>query len=584
MKGETKVFYQKVAWMFRFVRPYKYRWLLGICFDILGDGLGMIFSAIALERIADAIMKLDFQSVGIGMCYFLISFLVMMVFHVLFYSTYGTAQAGIKAGICGAVFYKLVKEPLKQDSQEKIEDQITYLNQDIDLCLRMYTEDFRTLVKAVMMGIIALGSIMLKNLAVGILCFIIFLGNIIGNLYFTPKQEKVVAKRQKAVARINGVYNEVFAGAMVIKLLRLKPMMMERIHDAADYVSDVKREERRLTLKQESCTNLFLYTTTILPLLVNAILWSLGKITFGTIFFVKQMTDVYLGYCNSIGISIRNLSKCQAGINRIYTMLQEPDELESYGVVVTKKPSDVVMDLQNIRISYGNKTVIKDFSLKVLSNETVALVGSSGSGKSSLMKAILQLVSYEGHMNLYGIDAKDYSLEYLRNQFAYVEQEAKLFDGTIYDNIVYGNVTATEDEVYLAAKKAFAHEFILKLPNGYDTMIGENGYKLSGGERQRLAIARAFLKNAPILLLDEATSALDSESEQKVQMAIEELMKGRTILVVAHRLSTIQHADRILVLEHGDMIESGNHKELISQSGRYQELYQLQFSRTASPN
>lgn len=578
MQREKKQIDQKIVWMFRFVRPYKYRWILGILFDILGDGLGMLFSAMALEYIADAIMKLKFNGVLYGMLYFIISYLVMMVFHVLFYITYGTAQAGIKAGLGGAIFYKLLKGPIGQDSSVKLEDEITYLNQDIDLCLRMYTEDFRSLFKALMMGILVLGSIMVKNLFIGLLCIVIFLGNICGNLYFTPKQEKVVTKRQKAVARLNGIYNEIFAGAMVIKLLRLRPMMMQRIGDAADGLNEVKREERRLTLKQESCTNLFLYTTTILPLLVNSVLWALGKISFGAIFFVKQMTDVYMGYCNSIGVSIRNLSKCQAGIHRIYDLLQKPDELDAYGELVTKNESEVILDLKNIKIAYGEKTIIKDFSLKVNPNETIALVGSSGSGKSTLMKAILQMVSYDGDMKLYGIEAKDYSLEYLRNQFAYVEQEARLFDGSIYDNIVYGNVTATEDEVYLAAKKAFAHEFILNLPNGYDTIIGENGYKLSGGERQRLAIARAFLKDAPILLLDEATSALDSESERKVQMAIEELMKGRTILVVAHRLSTIQHADRILVIEHGEMVESGRHSELIGQGGRYEELYRLQFT------
>lgn len=577
MRQESKLLYQKVVWMFRFVKPYQSLWMFGILFDIIGDGLGMIFSALALEYIADAILALDFKGVANGVIYFVISYLVMMIFHVLFYLTYGRAKAGIKAGLSGAVFYKLLKGTIPSEEQVKLEDEITYLNQDVELCLRMYTEDFRTLMKAVMMGIIALGSILARNLAVGFLCIVIFLGNILGNLYFRPKQEQVVSKRQKAVARLNGVYNEAFAGAMVIKLMQLKPMMLQRIKDAVDRVSDVKLEERRLTLKQESCTNLFLYTTTILPLIVNAVLWFLGRISFGTIFFIRQMTDIYLWYCNSIGIAIRNLSKCQAGIQRIYEMLQEKDEIEAYGSLVTRNNAETILELQNVKISYGDQSVIQDFSLLVKPNETIALVGSSGSGKSTLMKAILQLVPYEGNMKLYGVKAKDYSLEYLRNQFSYVEQEARLFDGTIYDNIVYGNVTATEDEVTLAAQKAYAHEFILKLPNGYDTMIGENGYKLSGGERQRIAIARAFLKNAPILLLDEATSALDSESEQKVQMAIEELMKGRTILVVAHRLSTIQHANRILVLEHGTMIESGKHEELIQHGGRYQELYQLQF-------
>lgn len=577
MKQKTLLFYKKVKWMFRFVRPYKYRLLLGMLFDILGDGISMLFSAMALEYIANAMLEAEYKGVKTGIIYFLLSYAFMLVFHVLYNLSYGTAVAGIKAGFSSAVFYKLLKSPLLNISHRKIEDQITYLNQDIDLCLRMYTEDLKTLLKCVMMGVIVLTSIMQRNILVGLFCFVIFLGNIIGNLYFTPKQEKAVTKRQQSLAKLNGIYNDLFAGAMVIKLSRLKIMMMERVEEAAKGVSDAKKAERKLTLKQDACTNLFLYMSMILPLLVSTVLAILGKIAFGSVFFIKQLTDIYLYYCNSLGVSIMNLSKCQAGMNRIYDMLKESDEIDSFGSLVTRKDKELVLDLNHIKITYGEKIIIKDFSLQIHPNETVALVGSSGSGKSTLIKAIIQLVSFEGTMKLYGENVKDFSLEYLRNQFAYVEQEAKLFDGTIYDNIVYGNVTATEDEVYLAAQKAYADEFILNLPNGYDTIIGENGYKLSGGERQRVAIARAFLKNAPILLLDEATSALDSESEQKVQLAIEELMKGRTILVVAHRLSTIQHADRIIVLEHGDVVEEGDHNELLHQEGRYQELYQLQF-------
>lgn len=564
--------------MYRFIRPYQLRWILGIFFDVLGDGSSAILCAFSLEYFANAVLEGDVNGLVTGVVLMIGSYLALFVFRVLFHICFGTATARIKAGLSGAVFHKLLKLPLGNQGPRKMEDQITYMNQDIDLCVRMYTEDLRSVIKSVMMALIILFSIMGKNLGVGLFCLVIFAGNIISNLYFTPKQEKMAGKRQQAAAKLSGVYNDLFAGAMVIKLFGLRKMMMERIEKAAQGIADVRKSERTLARKQQTFANFFLYAISIIPLLVNCALWMLGQVSFGVVFFVQQMMITYLNFCNTLGISIMNLSRCQAGVNRIYDILTEADEIEGFGTIVTRTEKAPAVELDKIDISYGEKRVIRDFSLQINPNETVALVGSSGSGKSTVMKAILQLIDYQGQMKLYGIPAKEYSLEFLRNQMAYVEQEARLFDGTIYENIVYGNRTATEDEVYLAAQKAYARDFILRLPNGYDTIIGENGYKLSGGERQRIAIARAFLKNAPILLLDEATSALDSESEQKVQLAIEELMKGRTILVVAHRLSTIRHADRIVVLEHGVVVEAGSHDGLLAHAGRYKELYQMQFT------
>ena len=181
-----------------------------------------------------------------------------------------------------------------------------------------------------------------------------------------------------------------------------------------------------------------------------------------------------------------------------------------------------------------------------------------------------------GEIMIYGRPVSEYSLEKLRNIIAYVPQEATLFDATVAENILYGRMDASREEVIQAAKRAFAHDFIEELSQGYDTRIGERGVQLSGGQRQRIAIARAILKDAPILLLDEATSALDSESETEVQKAVEQLMKGRTIIVVAHRLSTIENADLICVLEHGKIIEQGRHQELMEAEGAYARLYNVQ--------
>ena len=222
--------------------------------------------------------------------------------------------------------------------------------------------------------------------------------------------------------------------------------------------------------------------------------------------------------------------------------------------------------------------VINGISLSVPAGKLVALVGPSGAGKSTILNLIPRFYDVDsGIIKIDGIDVRDATLDSLRVNIALVSQEITLFDDTVRANIAYGRPDASEKEITQAAKNAAAHDFIEAMSNGYDTYVGERGTKVSGGQRQRLAIARAMLKNAPILLLDEATSSLDAESEREVQAALMELMKGRTTLVIAHRLSTVIEADLIHVIDNGKLVESGNHHELLSKNGTYARLYALQF-------
>jgi len=282
---------------------------------------------------------------------------------------------------------------------------------------------------------------------------------------------------------------------------------------------------------------------------------------------------------------VRNLTKINANLQRSFSATERIFE-------VLDVPYDVVerhdaVELENVRgevcfehvhFAYQDKPVLVDFTVTANPGEVIALVGPSGAGKSTVAGLLARFYDpQQGRVILDGHDLRDLSLRSLRASLAFVDQETVLFNASIADNIRYGTPDATEEQVIQAARLAYADEFIRELDHGYDSKIGDRGLMLSGGQRQRICIARAILRNAPILVLDEATSALDTESEMIVQEALSNLMRNRTTFVIAHRLSTVMHADKIVVLEQGKIVEIGRHQELLVRNGLYRRLYTMQF-------
>lgn len=331
------------------------------------------------------------------------------------------------------------------------------------------------------------------------------------------------------------------------------------------------------------------------PLIILIVSFAFAGVTgfmLNPIILNTMTTGSFIAFIVASGVlikPIRQLTEVNSDIQRgiaaaesIFEILDseaEPDE----GTFETEAVTGG-FEFSNVSFTYKGtkKEVLKDINLKVSPGETIALVGSSGSGKTSLVSLIPRFYNHkEGQILLDGVDVNDFSLTNLRKHIGIVSQNVTLFNDTIFNNIAYGELKDRfEDRVRAAAKIANADAFIEDLSDGFDTHIGDDGVMLSGGQRQRIAIARAVLKNAPILILDEATSALDTDSERHIQAALEQLMKGRTTFVIAHRLSTVEKADRILVLEKGLIVEQGTHKELLSNKGRYAKLYRNQFDES----
>jgi len=289
---------------------------------------------------------------------------------------------------------------------------------------------------------------------------------------------------------------------------------------------------------------------------------------------IKRLTGVN----NTINMGI-------AGAERIFSIIDRvPDIMDKPDARVLPKVTKGI-DIENVTFCYDTTPVLQNINLSIKAGEVVAFVGMSGGGKTSLVNLIPRFYDVnEGRILIDGFDVRDVTLQSLRGQIAIVTQQTILFNDTVRNNIAYGDIKRTEEEIFTAARAANAHHFITKLPKGYDSNIGELGTKLSGGEKQRISIARALLKDAPILILDEATSSLDTEAEIEVQEALDNLMKGRTTLVIAHRLSTIRNADRIIALVNGKIVEEGNHETLMAKKGEYYRLYNLQFKDEGNGN
>ena len=276
------------------------------------------------------------------------------------------------------------------------------------------------------------------------------------------------------------------------------------------------------------------------------------------------------------------LQEGMSGFSRFYEIVTTPDEVDEGTVEINDIRGDIAFE--NVTFSYisddtdGDKAVISNLSLKLKAGDTVALVGPSGGGKSTICNLIPRFYNVQsGRITVDGIDVMDITLDSLRRNIGMVSQNVFLFDGTVRENIAYARPDASDEEIIKAAKKANIHDFVLTLDNGYDTEVGERGVKLSGGQRQRISIARVFLKNPKLLILDEATSALDNVTEMQIQSSLEELSKGRTVIVVAHRLSTVKNADEIVVIDKTGIVERGSHEELLGLNGEYNKLYSYQF-------
>ncbi len=417
----------------------------------------------------------------------------------------------------------------------------------------------------------------LSFIALGVLVFLILPMKVA-----RKKVMKLMGLTVKASSKINSNYFETYSGIKIIKAFNLQHAIFSKFTQNIEEAFHLSMRMIRNTNWLGPAMHLVTAIGVAGVLYYGLHLITTGQITSGT--FVAFLAALIMLYTpiKSIGNNYVALQSALLALERIYKIL-DTTSYETNDGTGTKVLKDIKKEIKfnDVCFSYdGQREVLHKVNLTVPVGSKVALVGNSGGGKSTVTALIPRLYEIDsGSITIDGTDIKEFTISSLREQIAMVFQDNFLFDGTVRENLLYGKENATDEEIAFAIKSAYLDEFVKKLPQGLDTMIGERGLLLSGGQKQRLAIARAILKNAPVVILDEATSALDNKSEKVVQQALDKLMEGRTTIVIAHRLSTIMDSDKILVINDGNVVEEGSHSELLAKNGPYSVLYNSQFSK-----
>lgn len=578
--------------LMKFMKP---RWLLYVVALAISSSIEFGISLICsygMKWVADACVGSNYSlllksiiimAIGFGSFALIIPF----IDYILNYTVEKTT-----GDIRTKLFYHVQRLPVSYFEQQHSGDIISRLTNDVLKAKEVYRSGIADFLSCLISGAGSGIIIFANDWRLGSIIITVGLFNIFINSFYIQPLRSAGKEVQQNLSSCTQKISDILAGTHVIRSFNLQKLVSSNYLAANKQVRDAAMKRTVQNTKLSGLNVFISFLNYSFIIIAGSFLIINHKLGFGTFVLILNMSGSLFMVFRFIGSTLTTIQGSLAGADRIFEIIDMRSEGGSENPEATsfkdqgckdqeqnKTEVLAVVETENLNFYYNPECpVLTNVNMAVAKNQAAAIVGSSGGGKSTLFKLLMNFYqSNSGEIRILGRPINDYKLEELRNLIAYVPQDNYLFSGTIMENIAFGKEGASQEEVIEAAKAAFAHEFIMKLPDGYNSQVGERGTYLSGGERQRVAIARALLKNAPILLLDEATASLDSESEKQVQSALEVLMQGRTTLVVAHRLTTIERADRIFVLEAGAICEEGNHKALMELGGRYAYLYNLQF-------
>ncbi len=461
---------------------------------------------------------------------------------------------------------------------------MSVLNDDINQLERFLDHGANQILQLIITVFVIGGAMAITAPGVAILAFIpipiVLWGSISFQRKLAPRYRDVRERAGDIAARLSNN----LGGMLTIKSFATESWELERIKEDSQAYRRSNRKAIKLSAAFIPLIRFAILFAFLAILLIGGLKTWEGEIAIGTYSFLVFITQRLLWPLTTLGHTLDEYQRSMASVNRVLDLIDTPITIS--GGLKPIKPNDVTgkVEFKNIDFNYKERDpILNKFNLNIAAGKTIGIVGPTGSGKSTIIKLLLRLYELKsGEIKLDGNKIDSINLKDLRRCIALVSQDVYLFHGTVEENIAYGNQQATKDQIQNAAKLAEASEFIENLPFKYQTLVGERGQKLSGGQRQRIALARAILKNAPILILDEATAAVDNETEAAIQRSLLKITKNRTTIVIAHRLSTVRHADEIVVLVKGKIVESGTHEILLKQNGAYSDLWKVQAGLQAS--
>lgn len=567
-----------------YYKPYKGLFFSDLFFAILGAGITLVIPLI-VRYITSTIVHLPAET-ATGMIVKLGIFMIVLVLIEAFcnfcIAYYGHIMgASIERDMRNEIFSHYQKLSFAFYDNQKVGHLLSRITADLFDISELLHHGPEDLVISIIKFVGAFAILVFINVRLALAAFFFVPFLILYAIYFNKKMKKAFRENRARIADINTQIEDSLSGIRVVKSFANEKVEMKKFRQGNERFVNSKKLSYKYMGTYNSGMGAFTTLITISVLLTGAFYLTKGAMPVEDLVTVLLYISNFTDPVKKLITFTEQFQNGYSGYSRFLEIMAVAPDIQD--APEAKEVNDVkgAIDFENVSFAYEGtqEKVLSHVNLKVKAGEYVALVGSSGAGKTTLCSLIPRFYDVtEGSVLLDGEDIRNLKLQSLRNQIGIVQQDVYLFAGTVMENIRYGKPDATDEEVIRAAKAANAHEFITELEQGYDTDIGQRGVKLSGGQKQRLSIARVFLKNPPILIFDEATSALDNESEKIVQQSLENLAKDRTTFVIAHRLSTIRKAQRILVLTEDGIAEEGTHEELMKKEGIYSSLYQLSFA------